>query len=49
MRDLKNGSIGMRVVPITPEEFKMLKTGPFVAFLASFGIRKSQSNPIGKG
>lgn len=30
----------MRVVPVTQDEFKMLRAGAFIAFLAAFGIRK---------
>ena len=46
MADFRNSKqTAMRVVPITQDEFKMLRSGPFVAFLAAFGIRRSQQNP----
>lgn len=46
MADIRNSkySSAMRVVPITQEEFKMLKSAPFVAFLAAFGIRRPPQN-----
>lgn len=44
MADIRNNSsLAMRVVPVTPEEFNMLKFGPFVAFLGAFGVRKPQN------
>jgi len=48
MADIRNSKdLAMRVIPVTQEEFKMLRTGPFVAFLAAFGIRKPSQS--GKG
>jgi len=48
MADIRNSlNLAMRVVPVTAEEFKMLKVAPFVAFLAAFGIRKPPQT--GKG
>ena len=48
MADMRNSkTLAMRVVPVSPQEFKMLKCGPFIAFLAAFGIRRP--NNSGKG
>ena len=42
MADIQNSkNLAMRVVPVTQEEFKMLRTGAFIAFLAAFGIRRT--------
>jgi len=44
MADLRNSkSTAMRVVPVTQDEFKMLRSGPFLAFLAAFGVRRPQN------
>jgi hypothetical protein len=41
MADIRNNdNLAMRVVPATQEEFKLLRNGPYIAFLAAFGIRK---------
>ena len=37
----------MRVVPVTQDEFKMMRTGAFIHFLAAFGIRRAAKQ--GKG
>ena len=41
MADIRNSkNLAMRVVPVTQDEFKMLKNGAFINFLGAFGIRK---------
>ena len=46
MADIRNSSnLAMRVVPVTTEEFNMLRSSPFVAFLSAFGVRR----PITQG
>ena len=39
--------LGMRVVPVSEQEFKMLRSGACVSFLSAFGIRRA--NKSGKG
>ena len=44
MADIRNSSnMAMRVVPVTQEEFKLLRNNAFVAFLSSFGIRRQST------
>ena len=41
MADMRNSkNLAMRVVPVTQEEFRMIRNGAFIAFLSAFGIRK---------
>ena len=42
MADIRNAHCGMRVVPVTNEEFKMIQNPYFVMFLATFGIQRNQ-------
>ena len=44
LADLRNAkNTAMRVVPVTQEEFKLLRSSAFIAFLAAFGIRRPQN------
>ena len=49
MADIQANSknLAMRVVPITPTEFKMHRNGAFINFLAAFGIRKAARHSKG--
>ena len=48
MADMQNSeNLAMRVLPVTQDEFKMMRTGAFIHFLAAFGIRRAAKQ--GKG